>query len=70
MVPGKGLAGIWISVVGLVVIALTLFGFLYGQALPWWITPLWIVIIVAWYLVARAVGGGREEGVVAAEKTA
>jgi len=70
MVPGKGLAGIWISVAGLVVIALTLFGFLYGQALPWWITPLWIVIIVAWYLVARAVGGGREEGVVAAEKTA
>ena len=70
MVPGKGLAGTWISILGLVVIAVTLFGFLYGQALPWWITPLWVVVIVAWYLIARALGGGQGEAAVVAEKTA
>ena len=70
MVPGKGLAGTWISVLGIVVIAVTLFGFLYGQALPWWITPLWVVVIVAWYLIARALGGGQGEAAVVAEKTA
>lgn len=70
MVPGKGLAGTWISIAGIVVIAVTLFGFLYGQALPWWVTPLWIVVLVVWYLIARALGGGREDVVVAAEKTA
>ena len=70
MVPGKGLAGTWISVLGIVVIAVTLFGFLYGQALPWWITPLWVVVIVAWYLIARALGGGQGEAAVVPERTA
>ena len=70
MVPGKGLAGTWISILGLVVIAVTLFGFLYGQALPWWITPLWVVVIVAWYLIARALGGGQGEAAVVPERTA
>jgi amino acid transporter len=64
-VPGKGMAGIWISVLGLVVIAVVLFGFLYGQALPWWATPLWVVILVVWYFIARAFGGGRGEPIVA-----
>jgi S-methylmethionine transporter len=71
MVPGKGLAGIWISIAGIVVIAITLIGFLYNQTLPWWMTPLWVVVIVVWYFVARALGGGRgDDVVVAAEKTA
>jgi S-methylmethionine transporter len=63
MVPGKGLVGTWISILGIGVIAVVLFGFLYGQALPWWATPLWVVIIVVWYFIARAVGGGRGEPV-------
>ena len=61
MVPGKGLAGIWISILGLIVIAVVLFGFLYGQTLPWWATPLWVVIIVVWYFIAKALGGGQGE---------
>jgi len=60
-VPGKGMAGIWISVLGLVVIAVVLFGFLYNQTLPWWATPLWVVIIVVWYFIAKALGGGQGE---------
>jgi amino acid transporter len=70
MVPGKGVAGIWISVLGIVVIAVTLFGFLYGQALAWWIIALWVGLLIVWYLIAwlvtRRQAGAVQEATAAA----
>jgi amino acid transporter len=65
MVPGKGLAGTWISVLGLVTIAVTLFGFYYGQALPWWVAPLFLAVLVVWYVAGRALGADKGEVAVA-----
>jgi amino acid transporter len=65
MVPGKGLAGTWISILGLVVVAVVLFGFLYSQTLPWWMTPAWVVVIIGWYYIAKALGGARADDAAA-----
>lgn len=55
-VPGKGVRGIWISIIGLILIAVVVSGFIYGQAFAWWIILVWIGIVIAWYLLARRIG--------------
>jgi S-methylmethionine transporter len=63
--PGDGPGGIWISVLGLVIVAVVTISFLIQNAFNWWFLPLWVVIAIVWWRVAQRTVASREEEVSA-----